>query len=131
MSASLESLESLLPVIATIFIPIFLMTGIKEMISSVSPEFDRTRTISSLSIIPKSPWIASLGWIKKAGVPVLANVAAILSAMCPDLPKPITIILPLQLMQSSQASVKLFPRFDFNSEMADDSISRTRFAILI
>jgi len=30
----------------------------------------------------------------QAGVPVLASVAAILFAMCPDLPMPVTIILP-------------------------------------
>ena len=81
--------------------------------------------------MPRSPCIASLGWIKKAGVPVLANVAAILSAIWPDLPRPITIILPLQLKQSSQALVKLSPRSDFKSAIADASISITLFATLM
>ena len=38
--------------------------------------------------MPRSPWLASAGWTKCAGVPVLARVAAILRAMWPDLPMP-------------------------------------------
>ncbi len=37
---------------------------------------------SSLAIMPRSPWLASAGWTKKAGVPVEASVAAILAPIC-------------------------------------------------
>ena len=47
----------------------------------LSPEFDRKITISSLVIMPKSPWLASPGCIKKAGDPVLDKVEAILPAI--------------------------------------------------
>jgi hypothetical protein len=35
---------------------------------------------SSDVIMPRSPWLASAAWTKKAGVPVEARVAAILRA---------------------------------------------------
>ncbi len=60
--------------------------GSSRTSSGVSPEFDRASTTSVRVIIPRSPWLASAGWRKKAGVPVLARVAAILPAMWPDLP---------------------------------------------
>ena len=47
-------------------------------------------------IAPKSPWLASAGCTKKAGVPVLAMVEAILRAMWPDFPIPLTTMRPLQ-----------------------------------
>src|SRR5438309_6437307 len=47
-------------------------------------------TTSSRVIMPRSPCPASAAWTKKAGVPVLASVDAILRAMCPDLPTPLT-----------------------------------------
>ena len=40
--------------------------------------------------MPMSPWLASPGCTKNAGVPVLARVAAILPPMWPDLPMPVT-----------------------------------------
>ena len=46
--------------------------------------------------MPKSPCAASAGWTKNEGVPVDANVAAILRAICPDLPMPETTTRPLQ-----------------------------------
>src|SRR5262249_23044519 len=49
---------------------------------------------SSGVIMPRSPWLASLGCTKKAGVPVEAKVAAILRPTCPDLPMPVTISRP-------------------------------------
>ena len=64
--------------------------------SSVSPEFEMASTTSRGVIIPKSPWLASPGWTKKAGLPVLARVAAILPPMWPDLPMPSTTMRPSQ-----------------------------------
>ena len=46
---------------------------------------------SSAVIMPRSPWLASAAWTKKAGVPVEAKVAAILRPIWPDLPSPVTI----------------------------------------
>ena len=46
------------------------------------------------STMPRSPWLASAGCTKNAGVPVLASVAAIFVAMWPDLPTPITTTWP-------------------------------------
>ena len=48
--------------------------------------------------MPRSPWLASAGCTKYAGVPVLASVEAILRAMWPDLPMPLTTTRPLALM---------------------------------
>lgn len=42
--------------------------------------------------------------MKKDGVPVEAKVAAILLAICPDLPMPLTITLPLQFKINSTAA---------------------------
>ena len=52
-------------------------------------------TTSVRVIMPRSPCPASAGCMKKAGVPVLASVAAILPAIWPDLPMPVTTTLPL------------------------------------
>ncbi|MNP74782.1 hypothetical protein D3C76_1717150 [compost metagenome] len=59
--------------------------------------------------MPMSPWLASAGCTKNAGVPVLARVAAIFLPMCPDLPMPTTTTRPLQVSSSSQALVKSLP----------------------
>ena len=48
--------------------------------SDVSPELESIRMASSAVIMPRSPWLASLGCTKCAGVPVEAMVAAILRA---------------------------------------------------
>ena len=48
---------------------------------------------------PRSPWIASAGCRKNAGVPVLVSVAAILRQMMPDLPMPVRITRPRQCAQ--------------------------------
>ena len=61
---------------------------------------------SSEVTIPRSPWLASAGWTKKAGVPVLASVAAILRAICPDLPIPDTTTRPRQPSSSATAWTK-------------------------
>ena len=60
----------------------------------VSPEFDKARIASLDPIMPRSPWLASTGCTNCAGVPVEARVAAILRAICPLLPSPVTMILP-------------------------------------
>ena len=61
---------------------------------------------SSGVIMPRSPWLASPGWTKKAGVPVEAKVAAILRATWPDLPMPVTISRPFDRAISSTAATK-------------------------
>ena len=50
---------------------------------------------SSRAIMPRSPWLASVGWTKNAWVPVEASVAAILRPICPLLPMPLTMTRPL------------------------------------
>ena len=64
--------------------------------SSVRPELDSAMNTSCAVTMPRSPWLASAGCTKKAGVPVEASVAAILRAMCPDLPMPLTMTRPWQ-----------------------------------
>src|SRR5471030_1091363 len=44
--------------------------------------------------MPRSPWTASAGCRNTAAVPVLHSVAAMVRAMCPDLPIPVTTTLP-------------------------------------
>ena len=61
---------------------------------------------SSGVIMPRSPWLASLGCTKKAGVPVEANVAAILRPTWPDLPMPVTISRPRAAEIRSTAAMK-------------------------
>src|SRR2546423_3906487 len=68
--------------------------------------------------MPRSPWLASLGCTKKAGVPVEAKVAAILRPAWPDLPMPVTISRPRAAWISSTAAVNDCPR---PSWMADAS----------
>ena len=50
--------------------------------------------------MPRSPWLASLGCTKKAGVPVEAKVAAIFWPTWPLLPMPVTITRPLAAASS-------------------------------
>ena len=64
---------------------------------------------SSGAIMPRSPWLASLGCTKKAGVPVDARVAAILRPTWPDLPMPVTITRPRAWRISSTAAMKACP----------------------
>ena len=61
---------------------------------------------SSGVIMPRSPWLASLGCTKKAGVPVEAKVAAILRPTWPDLPMPVTITRPRAPRIRSTAAMK-------------------------
>ena len=64
---------------------------------------------SSAVIMPRSPWLASAAWTKNAGVPVEAKVAAILRAMWPDLPRPVTITRPFAARISSTAATNAGP----------------------
>ena len=84
--------------------PVMLMMGTfrycsdatRRSSSSVFPELDIIRKISSSVIMPKSPCMASSGLMKNDGVPVLASVAAIFAPTCPDFPTPVTMRCPLQ-----------------------------------
>ena len=73
---------------------------------------------SSAVIMPRSPWLASAAWTKKAGVPVEAKVAAILRPIWPDLPSPVTISRPLAFRIRSAAATKGARRSDCSA--ADD-----------
>ncbi len=83
-----------------------LSTGISARISPDSPLFEMAITTSLVLTMPRSPWLASPGWTKNAGVPVLAKVAAIFLPIWPDLPMPITTTLPRQAKIISQARLK-------------------------
>src|SRR5215472_13176624 len=72
-----------------------LMVASSRRISSVSPLADKTTTTSPRTTIPRSPCTASTGCMKSAGVPIELNVAAILRAMIPLLPIPVTTTRPL------------------------------------
>src|SRR3972149_10252023 len=124
-SLTLERVESVLPVRQIICKFIFLKTGNKARISSVSPLLDIAIIVSSGIIIPISPCIPSAGCRKNAGVPVLAKVAAIFLPINPDLPIPVTTTLPLQLYRREMASVKLWLSLDLMVLMALASMSRT------
>src|SRR6185436_15664929 len=93
--------------------------------SSVSPLYDIAITTSSAWITPRSPCTASAGCRKKAGVPVLASVAAILRQMMPDLPMPVTITRPLQRTTSDTASAKRSSRRSTSASTAAASVWRT------
>ena len=66
------------------------MTGRIVSSSAVSPELEMREHDVGAVIMPRSPWLASAGCRKNAGVPVLASVAAILAPIWPDLPMPVT-----------------------------------------
>ncbi len=57
--------------------------------------------------MPRSPWLASLGCTKYAGVPVEESVAATFSPTWPLLPIPVTITRPRQARKDWTASAKL------------------------
>ena len=87
-------------------IPRRLIRGKMVITSAVLPEFEMAITTSFLVIMPRSPWLASPGCTKNAGVPVLAKVAAILLPIWPDLPIPVTTTRPSQARIVSQARAK-------------------------
>ncbi len=84
----LPSVELRSPQMAIRPIPLRLSAGKICDSSSVSPLLESMMTTSPSTTIPRSPWIASAGCMKKAGVPVLANVPVSLRPTAPDLPMP-------------------------------------------
>jgi hypothetical protein len=76
---------------------------------------------SSGVMVPRSPWLASVGWTNMAGVPVDARVAAILRAIWPLLPTPDRMTRPVALRSTSMAATKLVPR---PSSSATSMVSR-------
>ena len=80
-----------------------LVNSIILLSSEVSPEFEIAITQSPFFIFPKSPWLASVAWIKYEGVPVDVRVADTLFPTCALLPTPVTITLPFILCISSTA----------------------------
>ena len=82
-------------------------------------------TTSSLRIMPRSPWAASAGWMKIAGVPQLASVAASLRPTRPDLPMPSTMTRVLVRQRSSTARANSSPRPRLRSVTAFPSSRRT------
>ena len=77
--------------------------------STLSPDHDSATIASSPVIMPRSPWLASLGCTKKAGVPVEAKVAASFWLTCPLLPMPVTITRPLAAASVATARPKAAP----------------------
>src|SRR6266508_5041340 len=68
--------------------------------------------------------------MKNDGVPVLANVAAILRQINPDLPTPVTTTLPRQPRSSSTARTKLSSRRSTIERIPLDSTRSTSAARL-
>src|SRR4051812_41686696 len=69
--------------------------------------------------------MASAGCRKKAGVPMLDSVAAILRQMMPDLPMPVTITRPRQSRRSWTARSNRSSRRSTSARIAAASVSRT------
>ncbi len=128
-SADLASVEPGRPVIDTSGTPMRLISGRIVSTSAVSPEFEMAITASSRVIMPRSPWLASPGWTKKAGVPVEASVAATLPPMWPLLPMPVTTTRPRQPSNSRQARAKPVSMRGSSAETASRSIMSTRRAV--
>ena len=82
------------PVMAIKGAPRRLSTGKMAVSSPLSPLLEMASTRSSPVTMPRSPWLASAGCTKKAGVPVDAKVAAILRPTWPLLPMPMTTTRP-------------------------------------
>ena len=109
-SASRAKVEAGLPVIAISLAPRRLINCTMLTISLLSPELDSASTTSSCAIMPRSPWLASPGCTKKAGVPVDASVDAILPPIWPDLPMPVTTTRPVQASIKCSACTKCASR---------------------
>ena len=110
------------PVMAIMRAPSRLMVSRRRSSSSVSPLFDNATMTSSDCSTPRSPWIASAGWRKNAGVPVLDSVAAIFRAMMPDLPMPVTMTRPRQSRRMRTASSKRSSRRLTSDRIASASV---------
>ena len=100
-----------------------------SMSSAVSPLVEIASITSPAVSIPRSPWSASPVCRNRAGVPVLAKVAAIFRPTRPDLPRPVTTTRPLQACRSSTAFSKRVSRRSIRPAIASDSTRRTRLAV--
>ena len=80
---------------------------------------------SSRWIMPRSPWLASAECTKYAGVPVLESVEAILRAMWPDLPMPLTITRPRQSRIRETAARKRSSSRAISARTASASMAST------
>src|SRR5262245_49778306 len=69
--------------------------------------------------------MASAGWRKNDGVPMLASVAAIFRQMRPDLPMPVRMTRPLHSRSRRTAQSKRPSRRSTSARMAAASVSRT------
>ena len=127
-SAACASSEVSLPVMLISGMPRRLIRGNSVRISCVLPLLDRAITQSLAVIMPMSPWEASPGCTKKAGVPVLASVAAILPAICPLLPMPVTTTRPFVPRMCRQAAAKGGPSVLLSADTASASIEMVRCA---
>ena len=125
-AAAVARVEPGRPVIETRALPWRLSTGSSCSTSSDSPEYDSASTTSASVTMPRSPWPASPGWTKKAGVPVEARVAAILRATCPDLPMPVQTTRPRQASSRAQARLKSPSMRASTAARPWRSISKTR-----
>ena len=85
-----------------------LIVASRRRISSVSPLADNATTTSPFTTMPRSPCTASTGCRYSAGVPIELNVAAILRAMMPLFPMPVTTTRPRHSNISSRARSKAF-----------------------
>ena len=99
--------------------------------SVVSPDHEIAKITSFFSIIPISPWLASVGWIKKDGVPVEDNVAEIFLPIWPDFPTPVTITLPFDLKIIFTASSKFESKNSFSRFIPSISSFNTWRAVSI
>ena len=120
-SAYLASSDVGLPVMAMMGMCMCSTIGMKRSNSSVSPELEMASTTSSGVITPKSPWYTSRGLMKNDGVPVEEKVAAIFAPMCPLLPTPVTITLPLHESIMSTARSNWSSIFGIRSSRASAS----------
>ena len=126
--AARPSVESVLPLITMSGTARRFRCGSSSTSSGVSPELDSASTASPRVIMPRSPCPASAGCRKKAGVPVLASVAAILPATCPDLPMPVTTTRPWQARHTRQACANAAPSLAVSASTARASMASARRA---
>lgn len=128
LAQACASSEVSLPVMLISGMPRRLIRGKSVRISCVLPLLDRAITQSLAVIMPMSPWEASPGCTKKAGVPVLASVAAILPAICPLLPMPVTTTRPVVPRMCRQAAAKDGPSVLLSADTASASMEMVRCA---
>ena len=128
-SLNLPSCDSRRPHIATIVAPMRRMIGRMLTISVDSPLLEMAMTTSFSVTMPRSPWNASAGCRKKAGVPVLASVAAILRPTWPDLPMPVTTTRAGQLRMQLTTATNSSPIRSLSARTALPSMSNVSIAV--